>query len=366
MKNTIPEPSIQETYSWLAKEIATDINSQVILQGDVVSEYTANDYILDLLKIEEFVTIALSSEYRNRTTYRIKWGKNVGKHHALDRFFNSIHDLYTLNLPKYEFSPYVELFFYCFKKMNLEHQWLHFSIEDTVAMHSLEERYRLFQGFIDLIRSESKTPVFRSKIYLRRYKPLRRMKSAEEHINKLFRIYSRIQVMRIDFGYKKEFSQSITAAQAKADLKHFLNNRRGNPELFSKCISYIAKLEWGIDKGFHFHFIFFYKGRDILKDIYWTREIGEYWNKVISHGTYFNCNAKQNDYKHLGIGMCNRTDIEKRNNLLKYVVGYIAKSDQYLRAVKLGDTRCFFQGIPRKRSNVGRPRVEDDDLDSDN
>jgi len=360
---TTAEPSMQETYAWLASEIASGIDSQIILRGDLVPEYTANDYILDLLKVEEFVTTALSSEHDDETRYETDWGNTKKKgYSALIRFFESIHDLYTLKLPGYEYSDHVELFFFCFEQLHLEQDWFHLPTKDSLVKHNAVKRLFLFKRFVDLIRVESKMPAFRSKMYLRRYKPQRRMRSAEENINKVFRIYSRVQVMRIDLGYQKEFAKSVTMEQAKKDFTHFMNNRRGNPKLFAKCVRHIAKLEWGIDKGFHFHVIFIYKGRDILKDIYWTREIGEYWKKVIPHGTYFNCNAKQNEYTHLGIGRIERTDMEKRHNLQKYVVGYLAKSDQYLRAIKLGSGRCFFQGAPRKHSNAGRPRVDKDDL----
>lgn len=96
----------------------------------------------------------------------------------------------------------------------------------------------------------------------------------------------------------------------------------------------------------HFHLIVFYKGSKRCKDVYLVKALGEYWEKITDNrGNYWNCNANKDDYWRLGIGMLARDDAEKRKILTEDVVSYLVKSEQSLRAKKLGKGKCFVRGI---------------------
>lgn len=359
--NMLKDPSVPTMYQRIAYDTSLLDDQYIDERDESKIDIAHRDYVIDLLKIEAFVRRTLSSKQDAFTMGKSKFGTNKLYSHPLSKYFTLVINLFERVSPEYEYSAHVELFFQCCFALKLGKEWF----RDPLACSSQPKlQYQLFNELIDLIRTESKKPEFKAKIAAKKYKPERRQRSAEEAINKAFRIYSRLQVLRIDFSYQYEHAKNISAEDAKADLQHFLHNRRSKPRLFAKCVFYLWKLEWGPEKGYHFHLIFFYKGRDIWKDAYWAFQIGEYWRDVITKGKgcFFNCNASKDKYHRLGIGLIDRADLLKRKILLEDVVGYLTKTDQYLRAVRLGNDRCFGKGVPRKKSNAGRPRDDDDEL----
>jgi hypothetical protein len=125
-------------------------------------------------------------------------------------------------------------------------------------------------------------------------------------------------------------------------------------------VGYCWKLEYGGEKGFHYHMIFFYDGSKVQQDTNIARMIGEYWMNVITQGKglYYNCNADKGKYERCGIGTINHYDTELIENL-KLAAQYLAKPDDYLRdnASNIEVDRTFGRGVMREKTeNRGRPR----------
>lgn len=183
--------------------------------------------------------------------------------------------------------------------------------------------------------------------------------SAVKYVDDLFDRYSKLQVVRVDLSYKKEHANSVTVTEAKQDLQHLLNNRRCKPSIFADCVGHIWKLESTPDKGPHLHTAFFYDGSRVRKDAYMASMLGKYWEDPITggRGLYFNCNAKQADYKNNGIGNICHTDEQKRSHLLNEVLPYLTKDEQSIDDVKSGSERCFGKGVaPKRKTKKGRTR----------
>ena len=270
----------------------------------------------------------------------------------------------------YEYSLRVELFMNCWKTLRL---W-EVLFDDPNGFTPVEgkKKYELFNDFIDLIRTESRTVQYRKRVSRANEKVAKRWRRSKLLVDALFEYRSsRLLVLRLDFGYRREIAKDITAAVAKADLDHFLNNRRGNPKLFRGWLSYIRKMEFAPQKGIHFHLIIFFNGVLRHKDAYLAQKIGEYWEKVTEmRGRYWNCNDSKHEYKRRGIGLIEHDDETKRNILLDDVVMYLAKTEQHVRSSILGSSvgnesddhdethKLFVLGaIPHKRRSVsGRPR----------
>ena len=188
---------------------------------------------------------------------------------------------------------------------------------------------------------------------------IRNQKSTVKYINDLFEDHSKIQVLRVDLGYKKDELNTLTVKEAKKDLSRLLANRRSNPGIFENFIGHIWKMENAPKKGHHFHTAFLYNGSEILNDAHWSKKIGEYWQQKITdgRGIYFNCNANKAAYERNGIGMIIHSDTEKRDNLINAVVPYLTKVDQSINEVKNGNERSFGKGVYVKRQKkIGRPR----------
>jgi hypothetical protein len=132
------------------------------------------------------------------------------------------------------------------------------------------------------------------------------------------------------------------------------NNRLGK-----HMLGYAWKLEYGPDKGWHYHLLFIFDGSNVREDQTLAMFIGDYWKNVITQcrGSYYNCNAFKDSYKTLGIGMINYHDLELRQGLYQ-AAKYLTKPDYYARAIVLGNDRTFARKatLKPKDGNIGRPR----------
>ena len=262
---------------------------------------------------------------------------------GFNKFLGGIAD----DLPsEYAYSANVDLFMDCYLKLGLNRMPVPILSPNELVFGRPE--FELLNELIRMIRTKSEDPEHKLRKKNLRDRSNKRMRSAMKLVRRLFEKYNKLLVLRIDLSYRKELKDSITPEVAKSDLSRLLNNTRTNRTLFEFLVGYIWKLEYGQDKGYHYHAIMFFNGSDVRNDYYRAMLIGEYWNNVITkgRGTYFNCNAKKHEYQHIGIGMVRRNDFLTRDNLRNRVIKYLAKSEQYLRAKRLGRNRCFGIGSP--------------------
>ena len=221
----------------------------------------------------------------------------------------------------------------------------------------------IFNEFIDEILVQTKTKEFKTQAYRLAARATQNFNSARKYVDGLFDHYSKLNVIRIDQAYGARFASDITAEGARADLQRFFNNRRSN-KLFKNWVGYIAKLEYGVDHGYHWHLIIFLDGQKVKHDSYVAHEIGRYWQTTVTEnkGLFFNCNAKAFEnrryaYKRIGIGMINHDDVNKRHILVHDVIAYLCKKEQHLKTPT--NDRVFSKGEqPRHKSAAGRPRKQ--------
>lgn len=188
-------------------------------------------------------------------------------------------------------------------------------------------------------------------------KSKRRQDSNEKYVDALQEKYSKLCVVRLDLGYKKdETNKAKTLEKANKDINRLLNNRRNN-STFDNNVGYVLKTEYGEDRDVHFHSYFFYDGQKVQKDMIKGEDIGKYWSENITdkQGTYYNCN--RNDYKdNHAIGMLDYRDVEKRRKL-DNAMAYLVKEEQSIEALKENKKdREIRRGTLPKKSNKGRPR----------
>lgn len=190
-------------------------------------------------------------------------------------------------------------------------------------------------------------------------KTKKRLKSTEDYVNGLFDINSKINALRFDVGYTKEYSSDMTSENLNNDINHMFNNMRSKPTLFDSKVGFIVKREEGEEKGVHAHVILFYNGQEIQKGAHLVDKIGEYWNNDITQGrgSYHNCH--RNKYEKNGIGMIDHKDTEKRKILLENVTSYLCKDEQVIKSESDDKiNKSFTRGtLPKKKGNKGRPRI---------
>lgn len=218
-------------------------------------------------------------------------------------------------------------------------------------------------SFIEYIRELGKEKDIKRVIRNYQRNTENAMDSTNRLIDQLFQRHGRLLVIRVDLSYRAEFNEShslgVLYEQAKIDREHLLNNIRSNHALFGDdYLGYIWKLEFGLYKKFHYHFVFFFNGAKVARDVSKAMAIGEYWNHVITRGNgmYFNCNAKKGTYLYPGIGTIDYYDVDAVANL-KRAMYYLAKPDYTVKMIANDGDRVFGRSEPDDFSNIpGRPR----------
>ena len=125
-------------------------------------------------------------------------------------------------------------------------------------------------------------------------------------------------------------------------------------------VGYVWKLEYGADKAFHYHMIFFLDESKHHQDIRIAESIGEIWKDEITNGKgiYWNCNAKKKNYeksKRIATGKIKHDDHELRENL-NHMASYLTKPDYFVKLTLSDGARTYQRGGKPKKIKAGRPR----------
>ena len=288
-------------------------------------------------------------------------------HQAADlgRYFPMINGFITRIPNGSNPGRYVELFLECAHELQIHQD----GFTEAGMLHRPEMNgAELFNSFLELIRRKAKTikKYVAAMKYVSNYDD-RIFIRLKEYVDRLFLIYSKILVVRLDLEYAEDFSAFVTLSQAQRDIGAFISRRRYS-ELFMNCIGFVVAREKGENGGaYHFHAMLFFDGHKQRGDVYLAQRIGEdYWNGYITRvsdkgedletrGSYFNCNA--GDYEHNGIGMVSHSDEVKRTDLL-YALLYLTKNSQEIgkdgRPKMKTITRANMP--PLETARLGRPR----------
>lgn len=193
----------------------------------------------------------------------------------------------------------------------------------------------------------------------------KRKKGAEAIIEAYRSRYARLEVLRLDLSYRKgkyvDLDVFGTALkEVKADWERFRHDLVSGG-VVAGVVGYLAKLEYGLLSGFHFHIIVLCDGSKHREDITLAKMLGEHWsNKVVSRGEgrYYNCNRHKSDYRFLGIGSLNYYDNAKYDALVNLVVEYMVKTDHVMAIEAPGERIWFRSAHKASKSNKrrGRPR----------
>ena len=199
-----------------------------------------------------------------------------------------------------------------------------------------------------------------SKRFIKKLANLSRMTtrnsvSLQRYLNDLFEIHSRLLVVRVDFHYHKSEYERLSLEQVMADRDFFIRLvKREHQYLVGMC----WKLEYGRDRSYHYHMVFFFDGAKVRQDITLGQQLGELWLEMTDRtGTYYNCNADKFKYDECYLGQINYDDTHKRAALTH--ASYLTKVDESIIAVQLNDKARIFgkMMLPKHTSGAGRPRL---------
>ncbi|MBZ9539641.1 inovirus-type Gp2 protein [Modicisalibacter tunisiensis] len=117
------------------------------------------------------------------------------------------------------------------------------------------------------------------------------LKRLRNLIQALFERHGCLLVLRVDLGYSQEYGAWIDYETARHHRERLCQQFHTN-DLFAHQLGYAWKLEWGMEKGFHYHFVFFFDANRRKEPVTLNERIGELWAQSITgkQGTYRNCN----------------------------------------------------------------------------
>lgn len=169
-----------------------------------------------------------------------------------------------------------------------------------------------------------------------------------------------LSILRFDLGYAQYYCDpELSGAMAityddvrrhRVALRRFLKQelkKRLRPGA-CKGMGFAIKLEYGLDKAYHFHVIVILNGDVVGEDISVTEMICDYWRTTITSGKggAYNCNKAR--YQECGIGSVRYCNEEKLRILRTKVVPYVTKPDFYIGMVKPENHRSFWPSHPPK------------------
>lgn len=175
-------------------------------------------------------------------------------------------------------------------------------------------------------------------------------------LDKLKMKFSKLLVLRLDFSIVKNsrnFPEDLNLIRNM--FKKFLKSRFS---INQQPIGYIWKLEYGVDKGYHYHTIFFLDGNKHQKDEIIADQFGKHWVQLTeAKGGYYSCNGSKERYKHLAIGMLHHDDEKTHSALESLVIEYFTKDKQHAFIPSGSRLKTFGTSqMPASKRKSGRPR----------
>lgn len=266
----------------------------------------------------------------------------------------------------FKVNPYVSIFYECYQAIKPLNPY-------KVERSELSACFVGLNQFVDAVKRRMSSGEFKRVMSAHLRSAAKNYSGLVDYIDSLFARYSRLLVLRVDFSYGKgrldvegysrpgdrlDALRLVTGGivEHRIQLIDYLKNKR--PEL--GMVGYVWKLEYGREKGHHYHMMFFLDGAKVRQDIVIAKLIGEHWNNVITQGrgVYYNCNGNKERYKYCGVGMISYNETEKLSNLKEKAAIYLTKADRYVSACMPDNRRSFGKGNSPKVGgrSLGRPR----------
>lgn len=181
-------------------------------------------------------------------------------------------------------------------------------------------------------------------------------------VDTLFTDYSKLLVVRLDFYLQKKHKDFNNYHFMNGCFDTLRNNVRWNKSPFANYITYVARIEHGTDRLWHFHVVFFYDGQKVKNDYLLAKNMGEYWVNVVTDGfgQYYSANMNRSNYQDFALGMINYSDYQAISNL-KAVLNYLVKENPAEPAMLDASGKAYRSYRPGQykplKSSLGRPRL---------
>lgn len=169
--------------------------------------------------------------------------------------------------------------------------------------------------------------------------------------------------IRLDLSYKKNLG--LDTPKFGLTYNEVQEHRKSMTKHIKKYLGkayagYACKLEYGLIKGYHFHWFILAKKSMVRRDILIGKALGEYWDAVVTNGRgiHFNCNVQKDSYRDRCIGELRHDDPSFWKGV-QQLTAYMTKPDYHLCKITPPKCRNFWRGkTPKPRTTkTGRKRM---------
>ncbi len=284
-------------------------------------------------------------------------GKRYYRH--LNRWLEQYSDMYR-------YSARVEAFYDACQSMGLigQQSTFEFRLPSKMEFSDGIRHADCFNALIEQVYARCQTREFKERERLREVNAERNRQNVlalEEAMFSEETGRSRWLVLSLTLRYKPRYRRWITPEIIQQHRDRFFAARRFNT-LMSGIKNQVWAIEQGEEAGLHLHVILFYSAES-NHDEYIAKQIGEYWENVVTDGKgdYWNSNdgtLKKRYEKNghgVGVGQINWNDFAKRD-ALRINLAYLAKTEQYFMIKVADGIHTFGMGQVPKKAKSGRPR----------
>ena len=355
----------REVNSYLLRNTVKVVNDQEgVPTPTITRDYDAVTWITGVSDMADALVSRDEALFRVFKTRNGTWSVCYGEGVAT-RLINAIRyapAFVKKHYPYHSFDPRVEVFFHLLGLDPLVKE----CVESGMRGLSEERATRIcdhLNDFVTACRTELRSDLFQEQTRRCLRNALKTDRSGNHYVSQLFVRCSRMLVVRVDLYYPSEESGgrysglTVNADSLRRDRERFVRMLKRS-SFWAHQLGYCWKLEYGLKKGFHYHWLFFFNGARVREDVTIGQLIGQVWESILGGtGLYWNCNAFKDKYTDLGIGMVSASDTTRRFGLRK-AIAYLTKPDYHLRLSAPQIERTFGKGILKARmpSRRGRPR----------
>ncbi len=238
------------------------------------------------------------------------------------------------------------------------------SINEALSYKDHERLYTAVSSLAVEIHIQTNTEAFKTSVRNFERNAEAKLRRALSYLVSLFRMRSRVLVLRVDLYVREKDRLWSYTPEAEAAFDKFASALSGC-KIVPDVLGWMSAREDGLERGRHYHVMAILDGHERRAGVHLAKMLGEYWiTECVGSdrvGSYFNCFALAKKYKHLGIGSIHCSDARKLLGLF-YATRYLCKNDVQLVATGEG-SRNFRRGIvDRNYVRRGAPRIGDDGL----
>lgn len=215
-----------------------------------------------------------------------------------------------------------------------------------------------YDVLMSLVLAQAVTPSV--QLAIRRWRDQADMdfRSAVEYCTACFKRSPRLYLLRLDLGDWRAILRGesrVSSGGSAQDLKLRYSRfakalTRLNPDAI---VGYMARLDYGPEKGFFFHVVILLRGEEADHAVDWAHRVGELWARLSpeGQGTYTRCNWLFKDPSSQ-VGVVDGGRPADRLAIERWVLPYLTLTSRYMKVAMGPRQRVFMRGVTPKEMST--------------